>query len=212
VHEIRPGIQYIDLDRISDDDFRQATPALAKAKAIIFDLRGYPRCGTAFLRHLTDQPISSARWNIPQPVLPDRQDLTFEEQSWTLQPEAPRFTSNVAFLTDERAISYAETVMGIVEHYKLAAIVGSATAGTNGNVNPFALPGGYRVAWTGMKVLKHDRSQHHGIGIQPTVPITRTIAGVAKGRDEVLERAIELVTSRAKPTPVPTATRATKPN
>ena len=93
----------------------------------------------------------------------------------------------------ERAISQAETYLGIVEHYKLAAIVGSPTAGTNGNINPFTLPGGYLVWWTGMKVLKHDGSRHHGVGIQPTVPVARTIQGVARGRDEVLERAIKLI-------------------
>jgi C-terminal processing protease CtpA/Prc len=102
-------------------------------------------------------------------------------------------TAKVAFLTDARAISYAETFMGIIEHYKLADIVGSATAGTNGNINPFTLPGGYRVIWTGMKVLKHDGSRHHGVGIQPTVPVARTIKGITEGRDEVLERAMEIL-------------------
>ncbi len=95
-------------------------------------------------------------------------------------------------MTDARAISYAETYLGIIEHYKLGEIVGGHTAGTNGNVNPFTLPGGYRITWTGMKVLKHDGSQHHAVGILPTVPVG-TIAGVAAGRDEVLERAVEVV-------------------
>jgi hypothetical protein len=44
-----------------------------------------------------------------------------------------------------------------------------------------------------MKVLKQDGSRHHGVGIQPTVPATRTIRGVAEGRDEVLDRAIAVV-------------------
>ena len=83
--------------------------------------------------------------------------------------------------------------MGIIEAYKLAEIVGETTAGTNGNVNPIVLPGGYTVAWTGMKVLKHDGSQHHGIGIHPTVPVSRTIRGVTEKRDEQLERAIAIV-------------------
>jgi C-terminal processing protease CtpA/Prc len=89
-------------------------------------------------------------------------------------------------------ISYAESTMGIVEYYKLGEIVGETTAGTNGNVNPFELPGGYSVTWTGMKVLKQDGSQHHGIGIHPTVPASPTQAGVAAGRDEVLERGVAL--------------------
>ena len=67
------------------------------------------------------------------------------------------------------------------------------TAGANGNVNPFTLPGGYRFAWTGMKVVKHDGTQHHTIGILPTVPCERTITGVAAGRDELLEKALEII-------------------
>jgi len=98
------------------------------------------------------------------------------------------------FITDGRAISFAESMMGIVEGYRMGEIVGQATAGTNGNVNPLALPGGYTVGWTGMRVLKHDGSRHHGVGILPTVPVRRTRAGVAAGRDEPLERAIEVVT------------------
>lgn len=35
----------------------------------------------------------------------------------------------------------------------------------------------------------------HGVGIQPTIPVRRTIKGIAEGRDELLERAIE-ATSR----------------
>ena len=82
--------------------------------------------------------------------------------------------------------------MGIVENYKLGEIVGEPTISTNGDVNSFDLPGGFRIFYTGMKVLKQDGSQHHGVGILPTVPASRTRAGVAAGRDEVLERALEL--------------------
>ena len=44
-----------------------------------------------------------------------------------------------------------------------------------------------------MKVLKHDGSRHHGVGIAPTVPVSRSIAGVAAGRDELLEKALAVV-------------------
>ena len=48
-----------------------------------------------------------------------------------------------------------------------------------------------------MKVLKHDGSRHHGVGIQPTVPVARTLQGVAAGRDELLEKAIAVVGGEA---------------
>lgn len=91
--------------------------------------------------------------------------------------------------------------MGIIEEYDLGTIIGEATAGTNGNVNRLTLPGGYQITWTGMKVLKHDGSRHHGVGIQPDLVVTPTRAGVAAGRDELLERAIEHLRSSQTPLP-----------
>ena len=44
-----------------------------------------------------------------------------------------------------------------------------------------------------MKVLKQDGSRHHGVGIIPTVPVSRTIKGIAAGRDEFLDKAMEIV-------------------
>ena len=193
IAELEPALWYVDLGRIEDSDFDGALQDLARAKGIVFDLRGYPRVSPQTLAHLIDEPIESAQWLVPQALLPDRKATTFVKSSWKVEPTAPQFTAKVAFLTDGRAISYAETFLGMVEHYGLAPIVGEPTAGTNGNVNPFPLPGSYTVWWTGMKVLKQDGSRHHGIGIQPTVPCARTLAGVAAGRDEQLEKALALV-------------------
>jgi len=194
ITEVRPGIWYVDIDRITDQDFNDALGELKRAQGIVFDLRGYPgKLSAAFLAHLIDEPVTSAQWHVPMVYRPDRERMTFRLSNWTIQPKKPKLTDRVAFLTDGRAISAAETYLGIIEHYELAEIVGEATAGTNGNVNPIRLPGGYSISWTGMKVLKHDGSQHHGVGILPTIPVGRTIRGVAEGRDEILERGIEAV-------------------
>jgi hypothetical protein len=42
-----------------------------------------------------------------------------------------------------------------------------------------------------MQVLKPDGSRLHGVGVAPTMPARRTIAGVRSGRDEVLEAGID---------------------
>jgi uncharacterized protein (TIGR03437 family) len=129
--------------------------------------------------------------------------LTFTDEQSLMPPLEPYLRAKRVFLTDGRAVSYAETVMGIVENYHLAEIVGSTTAGTNGNVNTIWLPGGFSLNFTGMKVLKHDGSQHHGVGIHPTIPASRTRQGVAAGRDEVLERGVQVLKGpRPGPTPL----------
>ncbi len=194
VAEVRPGVMYLDLDRITDADFKRALPRVTAAKGVIFDLRGYPRrIWTTVLAHLIDSTITCAQWNVPVVTHPDHRDMKFEFSNWPVLPASPRIRARAAFLIDGSAISAAETYLGMVENYRLAELVGEPTAGTNGNIVTQHLPGGYDVTFTGMKVLKHDGSRHHGVGILPTVPVSPTIAGVAAGRDEQLERAIEVV-------------------
>jgi hypothetical protein len=55
-------------------------------------------------------------------------------RSVSLQPKKAFILSMAA----QSAIT--ESCLGIIENYKLGAIVGAPTAGTNGNVNPFSLP------------------------------------------------------------------------
>jgi C-terminal processing protease CtpA/Prc len=194
IAEVRPGIFYVDLSRVTNGDFLAAVDELAAARGVVFDLRGYPNAiSPLFLQHLTDRPLHSAQWQIPVITRPDRQGIAWLRSHWTLPPRAPRLACKIAFLTGPGAISYAESCLGIVEAYKLGALVGGPTAGTNGNINFFVLPGGYQLVWTGMRVVKNDGSPHHGVGIQPTVPIAPTRRGVAAGRDEVLEKGIEVV-------------------
>lgn len=193
------GIWLVDLTRASMPEIQDRIKELASARGVVFDLRGYPNSNHNVLRHLTLEPLRSAKWQVPQVIYPDRRKPAGYNTSgrWTLHPQEPRFQGEIVFMTDASAISYAESVMGIVEHYRLGEIVGEPTAGTNGNINQIALPGGYYVNWTGMRVVKHDDSQHHLIGIRPTVPAVRTVAGVREGRDEILEAALELIRDRA---------------
>ena len=195
VEEIESGIFYVNLDRAEMPRIKGRMKELAKAKGVIFDLRGYPKGNHEVIGHLLTRPDTSTAWmRIPHVTEPDQENLAgFRESGWNMQPLKPTIEGKVVFLTDGRAISYAESFMGFIEHYKLAEIVGQPTAGTNGNINIFELPGGFRVIWTGMKVVKHDGSQHHLIGIQPTVPLQRTLRGVREGRDEFVEKALEII-------------------
>jgi C-terminal processing protease CtpA/Prc len=95
-------------------------------------------------------------------------------------------------LTDAKAISYGESVMGYMADEKLAQIVGAPTAGTNGNTNTFLTPTGYRFTFTGMRVTRHDGTRFHLTGVQPTTPIKPTLEGIRAGQDEVLLKALNL--------------------
>ena len=194
IEDVAPGVVYVNLLTLDEAALEKALPRLATARAIIADVRGHPTAAaTAFLQHVSSTSLHSSHFNIPVLIRPDRVGMTFEAAGdWTLEPLTPHFSGKVVFLTDENAYSYGETVMEIVESYRLGPIVGGATAGVNGNINPFRIPGGYAIQWTGLQTLKRDGSRLQGVGIVPTVPVKVTVTDVRAGRDAVLEAAIKV--------------------
>lgn len=194
VTELENGIWYIDLSRWDNVNFNLNKNVLAQAEGIIFDMRGYPSgVPSSILGHFTDTELSTAQFLTPYITQPHLTDVEYLNGAWAIPPASPHFTDNVVFLTNGEAISYAETLMGIVEHYELGEIVGIPTAGTNGNVTLYELPGGFTFTWTGMLVLKQDGSQHHGIGIQPTIPVTQTVDDLIRGEDTQLNAALATI-------------------
>lgn len=192
--ELENGIFYLNLTEDSLAYLKTFLPKLQKAKGVIIDMRGYPNGDNMdFLRYLSPKSLQSANWNVQQIYSPDSQNLKYEKSNWTLEPQKEQITCKKVFLTNANAQSQAETFMGIVEHHKLGEIIGQPTAGCNGNITGFPLLGNYYFGFTGMKVLKHDNSQHHLIGIKPTIPITYTEKDILEGRDLELEKALEIL-------------------
>lgn len=187
-------VVYLNLDILPLDSIKALLPRLQQSRAIIADLRGYPNGNHELITHLLSTKDTKEWMHVPQIVYPDRDRLeNYKSFGWSLKPQKPYLgDKKVVFITDGSAISYAESYMGFIEGYRLATIVGQPTAGTNGNINQFQLPGGYFITFTGMKVKKHDGSPLHGVGILPDVYVEKSLKGVKEGRDEFLEAALRL--------------------
>jgi C-terminal processing protease CtpA/Prc len=197
ITELRPGTFYVDLERITDSDWQNVVPRLATAKGVILDLRGYPRHLTQILPgHWIDEPVPAYQWFVPIVTRPDHDSLSFDSLGWNLQPLKPRLKAPLAILMDASAISKAEAYLTLFDGYHLAHLVGEPTAGTNGNIVTVSLPGDFRVTFTCVKVRKCDGAPFNRVGILPTSPVLPTIAGIRAGRDEQLDRALEIVTSQ----------------
>jgi len=190
------NIYYLNLNSIEMDTITALMPKLKQAKGIICDLRGYPNGNHGFISHLLKEKDTSKAWmKIPKIIYPDQEKITgYENNGWELEAKEPYLgDKKIVFIIDGRSISYAESYMSFIEGYNLATIIGQPTAGTNGNVNSFNLLGNFRLGFTGMKVVKHDGSQHHAIGILPNIYVNKTIEGIKLGKDEFLEKAKEVI-------------------
>jgi hypothetical protein len=180
---------------------KPALPKLGTASGVVFDVRGYPTDAAAqILPHLMDASEGDRWMHVAKIVGPFGRFDGWQSYGWDIKPATPRVAGTIVFLTDERAISYAESVMGYVADRKLGTIVGSTTAGTNGNVATFVVPSGFVVAFTGMRVTGHDgRTPYHLVGVRPDIAVTPTLAALRAGRDEVLDRALALIRGPGQP-------------
>ena len=101
-------------------------------------------------------------------------------------------------LINHEAISQAEHTCMFFEAATDVTFIGTPTNGANGDVTNLSLPGGIYVRFSGHDVRHADGRQLQRLGIQPTVRIEPTVAGVREGRDEVLEAAIKFLKSGSK--------------
>ena len=69
--------------------------------------------------------------------------------------------------------------------------IGSRTAGANGDVARFTVPGGITISFSGHDIRHADGRQLQRVGLIPDIEVKPTIAGIRAGRDEVLEKALD---------------------
>ena len=204
VDEPRPGVVYVDLGRVTEEGFSNLLPRLASARGVVFDIRRGSNLPVTLLSYLTDRTITSPRWQTPMVTTPDHRGVLWVTTAAAYDPRTPRLTGRIAFLSDGRD-NFSELYLTIVEAYGLGEIVGARSQGCSGMINRSHLPGGYRVMWTGRRTLKRDGTNLHGVRVEPTVPAARTLQGIAAGRDEIVERAVEILSrnlSQLEPDPM----------
>jgi C-terminal processing protease CtpA/Prc len=199
IQEVENGIYYVNQTALFDIHFYEQFDYLSKAKGIIFDLRGYPdeyNLGKLIIGHLIDKPVTSPIIQVPKIIYPDQQEIEFENKQWTIEPLEQKLKGKMVFLTYGGPIGESELLLEIIKNNKLGELVGQETPGENGGKNAIRIFMSRQwIYWTGSRFLKEDGSQHHLIGVEPTVVVERTLEGVKQGKDEYIEKAIEVIKS-----------------
>ena len=194
VTEMTPGIWYVDLTRARMPQVTACSTSLPAPSGVVFDVRGYPtEAGAQILPYLIDarNPTAGCTWarSSARSVSP-RAGRASAGTSSRRAPHRREDRVPHRWQGDQlRRIRHGVRGGPQARHDRWRP-----TAGANGNVAAFVVPGGFRIAFTGMRVTGHDgNSPHHLVGVKPDVPMTPTVAGLRAGRDEVLDRAVALI-------------------
>jgi C-terminal processing protease CtpA/Prc len=195
-------IAYLKLSSVKIADVPHYLELAAHTKGLIVDIRNYPSEFMVF-------SLGQALITKPTPfVMFTHADLAnpgafLWQTPITLTPVPLHYPGKVVILVDETSQSQAEYTAIALRSSPNATIVGSTTAGADGNTSLINLPGYLTTMISGLGVYYPDGAQTQRAGVHIDVPSTPTIAGVKAGRDEVLEVGVrQIVGSTLSPAEV----------
>lgn len=188
-------VAYLKLSSVKSAQAADYVRRAQGAKVLVVDIRNYPSEFVVFALggHLVREPSPFVRFTHADPTNPGAFVWT---EPVAVQPLEPTFDGKVVILVDEVSQSQAEYTAMALRTAPDALVVGSTTAGADGNVSPILLPGGPRTMISGIGVFYPDGTPTQRVGIVPDVVVTPTIAGIRAGRDEVLEEGVSRALGR----------------
>jgi C-terminal processing protease CtpA/Prc len=190
-------VAYLKLSSVTADNAESYIKAAIGTKGLVIDIRNYPSFMVFALgSHLVDMPTPFARFTLGDLTNPGAFHWT---EPIKLEPAKPLYDGKVMILVDEVSQSRAEYTAMAFRTSPRAKVVGSTTAGADGNVSTITLPGGLRSMISGIGVFYPDKRSTQRVGIVPDIEVRPTIEGIRTGRDEVLERAIRLILGAGVP-------------
>jgi C-terminal processing protease CtpA/Prc len=191
-------VAYLKLSSVKVADIDQYMERAARTKGLIIDIRNYPSEFVVFAlgSHLVEHPTPFAKFTSGDLSNPG----AFH---WgapvSIEPSQPHYLGKVVVLVDEVSLSQAEYTTMAFRSSPQTVVIGSTTAGADGNVSMIPIPGGFSTAISGLGVFYPDGKPTQQIGIIPDKTVVPTIEGIRAGRDEVLEEAVRQILSADTP-------------
>lgn len=186
------NIGYITLATIRNEDVPHIKETFKNTKGIIIDIRNYPS---------TFVPFSLGSYFVSDtvPFVKFTQGNVDNPGEFTFTPvtKIPKgnetYQGKLVVLVNELTQSQAEYTSMAFRAGRNTTIIGSTTAGADGNITWIPLPGGLGTCISGIGVFYPVGTPTQRVGIIPDIKTEPTINGIKNGVDELLEKAKKLI-------------------
>jgi C-terminal processing protease CtpA/Prc len=189
---INDKVALIDMGLLTQDEVKPTMEKYHNCEAIIFDLRNYPK-GTMYsiISYLnsTVKPFSIISY--PDLTFPGL--FAYTKPLYCGKQNSDNFKGLIVLLVDEKTQSHAEFTAMCLQSFSKCIVVGSQTAGADGNVSEIYFPGGFSTFITGIGVYYPNGKETQQIGIIPDFYVNTTIEGIRLKKDEILEEALRII-------------------
>ena len=191
---LSPEIGYIWPETLQNDSISCIMEQFKETKGIIIDFRCDPPSDFTVLTlgdWLTPQPVDFVKFavgSIEQPGM-----FTFTESLQVGDKNEPYYKGKVVIIVNEETQRSAEYLTMAFQTAPHATVIGSTTGASDGNLSSIMLPGLVPTMVTGSGVYYPDGRETQRVGIKVDVEVKPTLQGILEDRDELLEKAIEII-------------------
>lgn len=195
-------IGYIDPAALKEGDVQKLMEAFADTQGIIIDLRRYPSVFIPYLmgEYITPEPTDFTLMSFANQAIPGAFAATalLKSGAGTQQlmgddTAYPAYGGKVILLMDETSVSQSEFTVMALRQSPNAVVVGSPSFGADGNIVHVSLPGSISFNISGLGVYTPDGGQTQRVGLSPDIECRPTVEGLREGRDELIEKAVALI-------------------
>ncbi len=188
--EISDEIGYINMQNVEGKDIADIFKSFENKESIIIDLRNYPAfIYKLFSRYLNSEKRDFTKIYSPNINYPGR--FIYKENLQT-RGSKKAYKGKVILLVNDKSISRSEFTAMAFQTADNVITVGNQTAGADGDIVRFDYLGGFTTSISGNGILYPDGSETQRKGVKIDIEVCPTIDGLRLGRDEILEKAIEL--------------------
>lgn len=194
---ISPGIGYINLGAVKRKSIDSVFKALDGSAGLIIDNRQYP--GDFPIYNIAEKlsPEEKVFTKIPSGSLDYPGAFYIKDPLKAGKKNKDYYKGKVIVLVNENTQSSGEFHTMAFQTAPGVTVIGSTTAGADGNVSGFYLPGGLYTMFSGISILYPDGRESQRMGIVPDMEVKPTVQGIKEGKDELVEKAIELINGKS---------------
>jgi hypothetical protein len=194
---INETIGYIYPGTLKKGELDEIMPKFLDKEGLIIDLRCYPSDFIIFSlnKYLLNEKKEFVKFTFGSIKTPGL--FTYGDNNLSAGGKNKNYyKGKVIILVNEETQSQAEYTAMALRVSTNATVIGSTTAGADGNVSAIYLPGNILTYISGIGVLYPDGSETQRVGIIPNTNVVPTIEGLREGKDELLDKAIELINNK----------------
>lgn len=191
-------IGYVFPGKYKNADLPDIKELFKNTKGIIVDMRTYPSDFMPFtfgqyIKSTSSPFVKFSHGQLSKPGL-----FVYSKALNNGSDTGDKYKGKVIVIVNATSQSQAEYTTMAFQSSPNVTVIGSTTAGADGNVSSIVLPGGIYTMISGIGIFYPDGKPTQRVGVKIDHVLKPTIKGTIEGRDELLEKAKEMLGDLSK--------------